>query len=202
MKLESKKRLAKEILIFWTLAVVNILALGGATLYNYYISNKLETINQATARIDIKLNELATNEPLTSVEELWESLTEKYSDIPAIDKFIEKIQEDTILRQVQGIVIEERYKTLDYPLFKAEILEGINLYKKKNKEASTNSQNRTTLILERKLLQKEKSEVGTPLRQVDIIDLLALISLFWLVLIYPLRGIFLSIRWAIHTVRN
>lgn len=95
MKPKHKKILAKEVLIFWTLPVVNIIALAGISLYNYYIGSQLEKINQATA-----------------------------------------------------------------------------------------------------------AEVGKYLHQEEILNLLAIISIVWLALIYPLRGIFLSIKWALYTVRN
>lgn len=169
MNLITKKRIAKEILYFFTGIIILLIFWVFIEIQNSYYQNKVITYNKEITKLQIQIKEFAIK-PVLQPDKL-----NKLNENAKIMSESGSSEEDIIAMKDAFVKRFGRKYTL------SEEIKFDNL--KKNLQLETNKLNEAYL----KFLSRD-----------DILFL----SIILFVLIYPIRIIFILVKWAIKTLKN
>ena len=169
MNLITKKRIAKEILYFFTGIIILLIFWVFIEIQNSYYQNKVITYNKEITKLQIQIKEFAIK-PVLQPDKL-----NKLNENAKIMSESGSSEEDIIAMKDAVVKRFGRKYTL------SEEIKFDNL--KKNLQLETNKLNEAYL----KFLSRD-----------DILFL----SIILFVLIYPIRIIFILVKWAIKTLKN
>lgn len=196
----TKKKLAREILIFFSLVLFLVILFAGLNLYSLYNQKQAKSLNQQILTLNNKLDSLNRSQVSNQAQQYDRLLFDLY-ELHAPHKYSDQ----------RVLKIKEAYFN-DYERLVADIY---RVY-----DSTELSQKEIHYILERYGLSESDEDIVNLRREVNdltvrhedvlkgqlslenILGLVLGVGLLMAVVLYPLRGIFILLRWCIHTLRE
>jgi len=190
MKPETKKRIAREILLFWTILIIALLTFGIISIYNYSKRKELEKIDTKIAEINKLIDNILIHDTNDLIK-VWNTLNKKNKDFPEYEQFKTDMENDSLFS-----IVYERLKN------RPEYSDNIEKFKKNKEENASAKKIRIDLLSKKEKLYQDRSVVKPYINTNDIWKMLIAVSVVWLILLYPIRGIIWSIIWAYKTLNK